>query len=95
MSKSIQFSTLVAKYGPIRHAEKCRVDEWKRAVSEKRFCTVYHGENDHATPLEALVNHHGCVNTICKLVFAKPLPSDVTRIIGMRDNQEAFDLCNQ
>jgi len=95
MSKSIRFTTLVAKYGPVKHATRCNNDDWKQAVMEKRFCTVYHSENDHATPLEALVAHHGCVNTVCKLVFAKPLPPDITRIIGMRDSQEAFDLCNQ
>ena len=92
--KSIRFTTLLAQYGPIKHAQQCSHDEWIKAVAEKRFCTVYHGENDYATPLEALVARHGCVNTICKLTFAKSLPPDITRIVGMRDNQEAFDLCN-
>ena len=94
MSKSIRFSTLLAKHGPLKHAEQCTEAEWKLAVSEKRFCTVYHGENDHATPLEAMVAHHGCVNTLCKFTFAKSLPPDVSRIIGMRNNPEAFDLCH-
>lgn len=94
MSKSIRFSTLLAKHGPVKRATQCTKAEWELAVKEKRFCTVYHGEHGYSTPLEALVAHHGCVNTICKLVFAKSLPPDVNRIIGMRDNQEAFDLCN-
>jgi len=93
MSKSIRFSTWLAKYGPVKKAVRCTQVEWKLAVKENRFCTVYHGENDFSTPVEALVAHHGCVNTICKLVFTKQLPSDVNRIIGMRNNQEAFDLC--
>jgi hypothetical protein len=94
MSKSIRFSTLLAKHGPVKTAVKCTQDEWQLAVKENRFCTVYHSENDHCTPIEALVSHHGCVNTICKLVFTKPLPATINRIIGMRNNQEAFDLCN-
>lgn len=94
MSKSIRFSTLLAKYGPVKKATRCSQTEWQLAVKENRFCTVYHGQNDYCTPVEALVAHHGCVNTICKLVFTKPLPPDVNRITGMRNNQEAFDLCN-
>jgi hypothetical protein len=94
MNKSIRFSTLLAKYGPVKKATRCTQAQWQLAVKENRFCTVYHGESNFCTPVEALVAHHGCVNTICKLIFAKPLPPDVNRITGMRNNQEAFDLCN-
>jgi hypothetical protein len=91
---TIRFATLLKHYGPVKRATQCQAEEWKQAVSEKRFGTVYHGESDFATPLEGVVAHHGCVNTLCKLVFARPLPPDVERIIGMRDSQEAFDLCH-
>ena len=94
MRKSIRFSTFLEKNGPVKRATQCTQTEWELAVKENRFYTVYHGENDLCTPVEALVAHHGCVNTICKLVFTKPLPSDVNCIVGMRNNQEAFDLCN-
>lgn len=95
MSKSIRFSTLLAKYGPVKRATDCTRAEWELAVGERRFCTVYHGENDYGTPLEALVGRHGCVNTLCKLTFAKPLPAEVDRIMGMRENQRAWELCNE
>lgn len=91
----MRFSTLLSKHGPIKHALECSEEEWQKAVAEKRFCTVYHGDNDHGTPLEGLVAHHGFVNTICKITFTKPLPLNVTHIIGMRDNREALDLCNR
>jgi len=94
MNKSIRFSTLLAKYGPVKKATQCTQTEWQLAVKENRFCTVYHGESDFSTPVEALVARHGCVNTICKLTFAKPLPPAVNSIIGMRNNQVAFHLCN-
>jgi hypothetical protein len=93
MSKSMRFSTLAAKYGPVKKATDCTHAEWELAVKEGRFCTVYHGENDFSTPVEALVGCHGCVNTVCKLTFAKPLPANIDRIIGMRENEAALDIC--
>ena len=94
MSNSIRFSTLLAKYGPVKKATQCTQAEWELAVKENRFCTVYHGESDYGAPVAGLVAHHGCVNTICKFTFAKPLPAEVNRITGMRNNEEALDLCN-
>jgi hypothetical protein len=90
----MRFSTLLAKHGPVKCADKCTTPEWNKAVKERRFMTVYHGENDWCTPLVGRVGHHGCVNTICKLVFTMSVPPSVENIIGMRDNDEALALCN-
>lgn len=91
---SIRFSTLFKKHGPLRLAATCSTDEWNRAVDERRFFTVYHAENDWCTPVSGLIGHHGCVNTICKVVFAKPVPESVSQVIGMKDNDDAFALVN-
>jgi hypothetical protein len=88
------FTTLLTKHGPVTRADKMTDEAWNKAVSERRFMTVYHGESDWCTPLVGVVGHHGCCNTICKLAFAKPIPSSVQDIIGMRDNDTAFALCN-
>jgi hypothetical protein len=93
--KSIRFSTLVKKYGPVTLAKPMSDEAWNKAVEEGRFATVYHGENgDWCTPVLALVRHHGFCNTICKIAFAKPLPPEVKTIVGMKDNDDAFTLCN-
>jgi hypothetical protein len=92
--KSMRFSTLLSKHGPVKHATDCTHEEWQSAIKETRFLTVYHGENDWSTPLVGMVGHHGCVNTICKLVLTKPVPPSVHTIIGMRDNDEAWALCH-
>ena len=91
--KAIRFSTFVRDCGPVRLARSVTDSEWTAAVQEGRFATIYHGESDFCTPLVGIVRH-GCVNTICKIVFAKPLPADVDTIVGMRNNQVAWDLCN-
>lgn len=41
---AMQFSTLLAKHGPVRHAHDVPDAEWNKAVSEHRFMTVCHGE---------------------------------------------------
>jgi hypothetical protein len=95
MSQRIRFSTLVSKNGPLKLATACSEREWQQAVQQRRFFTVYHGENDWCTPLLGRIGHHGCVNTICKVVFARPLPAETTEVIGMRNNDAAFALVNQ
>lgn len=92
--RSMRFSTLLARYGPVMRSDKISQRRWNKAVAERRFMTVYHADNDWNLPVAGLVGHHGFVNTICKLAFAKPLPADVNEIIGMRDHQEAFEICN-
>ena len=94
MSRSIRFSTLVNRHGPLKLAQACSQREWGQAVQERRFFTVYHAENDWCTPVIGLIGHHGCVNTICKVVFTHPVPATITRIIGMRNNDAAFTLVN-
>ena len=64
MSHAIRFSTLVRKHGPLKLAKICNQREWEAAVRERRFFTVYHAENDWCTPVEGIIGHHGCVNTI-------------------------------
>lgn len=95
MRKSIRWNTFVRDFGPVKHAESVSDAEWKRALHEGRFATVYHAENDHSTPIEAVPRHHGCVNTICKIVFAKPLPETVNAIIGMRNYPSALEICQR
>ena len=90
----IRFSTASRKFGPIRHAQKCSQQEWESAVREGRTATVYHAENDWCTPVCALIRRSGCVNTICKIVFTTRPPDDIDEIIGMRNSEEAFSLCN-
>lgn len=94
LTKSIRWSTLVRDFGPVKHARSVSGDEWERAVSEGRMATVYHGASDWSTPVEAVPRHHGCVNTICKIVFAKPLPKEIVTIVGMRNSDSAFEICN-
>lgn len=91
--KTIRFGTFVRDCGPVRRACDVSDAEWTAAVADGRFATVYHGENDYCTPVEAIVRH-GMVNTLCKIVFASPLPAGVDTIIGMRRSQAAWDLCN-
>jgi len=94
-NKGITFKKLQRDFGPVFHAEFVLKPEWEKAVSEKRFATVYHGENnDWATPIEATPNHHGFANTLCKIVFSKPLPNNVSYIFGMRNNSEAMRICS-
>ena len=89
----MRFSTLLRDYGPIKRATQCSDVEWRAACAARRFLTVYHGEDDWCTPVIGLVAHHGCVNTLCKLVTTRPVPPQVEEIIGLRDNQDAWDLC--
>lgn len=91
---SIRFSTLLKKHGPLKLASACSTAEWNRAMHECRLFTVYHAEGDWCTPVLGVINHHGCVNTICKVVFTKPVPAFVTQVIGMKDNDDAFALVN-
>jgi len=90
----IRFSTLSRKYGPVVRADKMPDAEWQKAVAEGRFATVYHAENNWCEPVVAVIRRHGCVNTLCKLAFAKPVPPDVGTVVGMRNNDEAWSLCN-
>ena len=90
---SIRFSTLLRDYAPVQLATKVTAAEWVAAVEEGRFATIYHGESDFCTPLVGIARH-GVVNSLCKIVFAKPLPAGVDTIVGMRNNQQAWALCN-
>jgi hypothetical protein len=90
----MRFATLLKNHGPVHRATALSEADWQRAVTEGRFATVYHGESDWCTPLLAVVRHHGCVNTLCKITFARPLPAGVDEIIGLRDNDDAWTLCN-
>lgn len=90
----MRFSTLVRDHGPVVLADRLTDKQWQASLRRGTFATVYHGESDWATPLVAVVGHHGCVNTLCKISWQKPLPAGVTEINGMRNNQEAFDLFN-
>ena len=92
MSKSIRFARLVQDHGPLKKATACSQQEWERAKEERRFFTVYHAENDWSTPILGVIGHHGCVNTICKVVFARPVPPEITEVIGLRNSSAAFDL---
>ena len=94
MSRSIRFSTLVRKYGPLKLAKVCSQHEWEAAVQERRFFTVYHAENDFCTPVIGFIGRHGCVNTICKVVFTRPVPPTTRKVIGMRNHDAAFTLVN-
>jgi hypothetical protein len=91
--KAIRFSTFLRDCGPVRLACSVTPEEWTAAVEEGRFATIYHGESDFCTPLVGIVRH-GMVNTICKIVFARPLPAGVDTIIGMQNSEQAWDLCN-
>ena len=94
MSHAIRFSTLVCKHGPLKLAKACSQREWDEAVRERRFFTVYHAENDWCTPVEGIIGHHGCVNTICKVVFTRPVPPTTTEVIGLRNSDAAWALVN-
>ena len=89
---AIRFATLARKYGPLKKATACNQQEWEQAKAERRFFTVYHPENDCGTPSLGLIGHHGCVNTICKVVFAGPVPMQISEVIGMRNSDEALAL---
>lgn len=93
--KSIRWSTFIRDFGPVKEAHSVNNEDWKKAISEGRFATVYHGESDWTTPIQARPRHHGFVNTICKIVFDKPLPPGITRIVGLRDSQTAFEICKK
>lgn len=95
MKTKIRFSTLVRDFGPVTVAKTMPDADWNKAVAEGRFATVYHAENDWCTPVLAVVKRHGCCNTICKIAFTKPLPADITEIIGMRNSNAAFQLVNE
>ena len=94
MNQAIRFSTLVNKHGPLKLAKACSQQEWDEAVRERRFFTVYHAESDWGTPVLGLIGHHGCVNTICKVVFNRPVPPTITKVIGLRHSEAAFALVN-
>lgn len=94
MSQAIRFSTLVRKHGPLKLAKACSQREWEAVVRERRFFTVYHAENDWCTPVVGLIGHHGCENTICKVVFARPVPLHITEVIGLRNSDAAWALVN-
>ena len=89
---AIRYSTLERDYGPVRKATLLSNREWKSAVDEQRFATVYHPEGDWVTPDVAMVGYHGGCNAICKIVWAKPLPARVVRIIGMRNSRKALEV---
>ena len=90
----IRFSTLLRDFGPLQQAKGLTEAAWKRAVAEGRFMTVYHGESDWCTPVVGVVRHHGCVSTLCKVVFTRPVPAAVTEVIGMRECETAWQLCD-
>jgi hypothetical protein len=91
----IRFTTLAKKFGPVQRADRMTNPAWNAAVAERRFATLYHNDNgDWGTPVIGLVAHHGCCNAICKIAWAKPLPRHITEIIGLRNSDEAFALCN-
>ena len=94
MSHTICYRTLVRQHGPLKLATACTPQEWEQAKAERRFFTVYHAENDWCTPILGRIGHHGCVNTICKVVFARPVPPYISEVIGLRNNDEAFALVN-
>ena len=94
MSHAIRFSTLVNQNGPLKLAKACSQREWEEAVRERRVFTVYHAVNDWCTPVVGFIGRHGCVNTICKVVFTYPVPQTTTEVIGMRNNDAAFALVN-
>ena len=87
----MRYSTALKFFGPITLALNCSKKEWQRAMSERRFATVYHGESE-TEPEFALVGHHGCSNTLFKIVFANPLPSDVNNLTGLRNSFEFWQL---
>ena len=94
MNTTIRFATLARKHGPLKQAVDCNQQEWEQAKAERRFFTVYHAENDWCTPVLGLIGHHGCVNTICKVVFARAVPPQIMEVIGMRNSDQAFALVN-
>ena len=94
MSQAIRFRTLLNQHGPLKFAKACSQREWEDAVRERRFFTVYHAENDWCTPVLGFIGRHGCVNTICKVVFTRSVPPTTTQVIGMRNNDAAFALVN-
>lgn len=91
-AKRVRFATLVRECGPVTHACAMTTADWQKAHAEGRFMTVYHGDNgDFCTPVAAQIRHDGFVNTICKLATARPIPADWQEVIGLRDNQDAWD----
>ncbi len=92
MSQAIRFSTLVRKHGPLKLAQTCNQPEWDAALRERRFFTVYHSENDWCTPVTGFIGQHGCVNTLCKVVFTHPVPPTTNQVIGLRNSEAAFAL---
>lgn len=94
MSQAIRFSTLVSQHGPLKLAQTCNQSEWEAALRERRFFTIYHAENDWCTPVAGFIGHHGCVNTICKVVFTRPVSPTITRVIGLKNSEAAFALVN-
>lgn len=94
MKNQMRFSTLSRDFGPLFHAKFMSKEAWDKAWKEGRFMTVYHSESDWRTPVFGLVRHDGFVNTICKVAFSKVLPKGIEQIVGMRDSDEAFKLCN-
>ena len=94
MSHAIRFSTLLSQHGPLKLAKECSQPEWEAALRERRFLTVYHSENDWCTPVVGFIGQHGCVNTLCKVVFTRPVPPTTHQVIGMKDNEAAFALVN-
>ena len=94
MGQKIRFSTLASKYGPVTLAETMEDADWDRAVVEGRYATVYHAENDLTEPADAMVGHHGFVNVLCKIAFAKPLPQSVLMVNGMRSDWGVREFLN-
>ena len=94
MSQAIRFRTLLNQHGPLKLAKACSQREWEDALRERRFFTVYHAENDWCTPVVGFIGRHGCVNTICKVVFAHPVQPATTEVIGMRNSDAAYALVN-
>lgn len=93
--KTMRFSTLVKKHGPVRRADTLTDAEWALAIERGCFATVYHASKDTITPVLALVGRHGCVNAICKIAWESPLPPDVEEIVGLRNNEAAWRICQE
>lgn len=88
--KTMRFATLQRDFGPVVKATSISEAEWKEARRELRYMTVYHPSGGPwDLPVLGVVAHDGCCDTVCKAVFAKPVPPWVKEITGMRHNIDA------
>ena len=89
MAGTVRFSSLASEYGPVSLAVTVTDGQWCLAVAEGRFATVYHSDGDPQWPADVVVGHHGLVNVLCKVVFARRLPDGGLqgncRMAGLRD----------